>query len=115
MCVACRAQVQVTEFKERSSGKGKDYIQVAPATLQCPGPSCVSQLDVTKPYDTMLSVLHHCWCVMLQILVLVEQDSQRPILLGRQGAQLKRLATDSRHAIEEFLGECILAVPIHVS
>jgi KH domain len=114
MCVACRAQVQVTEFKERSSGKGKDYIQVAPATLQCPGPLCVSQLDVTKPYDTMLSVSHHPWCVMLQILVLVEQDSQRPILLGRQGAQLKRLATDSRHAIEEFLGERVSAVPKHV-
>ena len=50
---------------------------------------------------------------MLQILVLVEQESQRPILLGRQGAQLKRLATDSRHAIEEFLGEGTPAVARH--
>ena len=114
MCVACRAQVQVTEFKERSSGKGKDYIQVAAGPLQCPGPSCMSQLDVTNPDDTMLSVSQHPRCVALQILVLVEQDSQRPILLGRQGAQLKRLATDSRHAIEDFLGECISAVPTHV-
>ena len=34
MCMAFWAQVQVTEYKERSSGKGKDYIQVAA------GPPC---------------------------------------------------------------------------
>lgn len=36
----------------------------------------------------------------------VESDSQRPILLGRKGAQLKKLSTDSRLAIEQFLGAC---------
>jgi KH domain len=52
---------------------------------------------------------------MLQVSVLVEQESQRPILLGKQGSQLKKLATDSRHAIEEFLGECIFSVFSHMS
>ncbi len=43
-------------------------------------------------------------CFLGQVSVLVEQDSQRPILLGRKGAALKKLSTDSRLAIEEFLG-----------
>lgn len=52
---------------------------------------------------------------MLQVSVLVEQDSQRPILLGRQGSQLKKLATDSRRAIEEFLGQWMSFGFCHIS
>ena len=39
-----------------------------------------------------------------QVSVMVEKDSQRPVMLGRNGAAIKQLSTNSRIAIEEFLG-----------
>lgn len=150
-CIGCRAaepQVQVTEFKERASGKGKDYIQViwAKRTLHLqaqmllpysvltgthiclririsitfssrshPAVTCWRLSPMSRgPSGIMLANLH-CGAAIsntvvlsdvLQVFVMVEQDSQRPILLGRQGSQLKKLSTDSRRAIEEFLGQC---------
>ena len=36
--------------------------------------------------------------------ILVEKDSQKPILIGKKGATIKNIGTRARHAIEEFLG-----------
>jgi hypothetical protein len=50
----CRTQVQVTEFKERSSGKGKDYIQVAAGDW----PSCTAPDNDAVAIS--LTILHGC-------------------------------------------------------
>lgn len=39
----------------------------------------------------------------VQVTLLVESDSQRPIILGTKGSAIKELSTSSRIAIEEFL------------
>lgn len=54
------------------------------------------------PHHSM--ILAPASLVITQVSVLVESDSQRPILLGSKGAAIKQLSTDSRLAIEEFLG-----------
>lgn len=40
----------------------------------------------------------------IQIVISVEEESQKPIILGRKGSALKQLATTARIDIEEFLG-----------
>jgi len=40
----------------------------------------------------------------IQIVISVESESQKPILLGRKGSALKQLATAARIDIEDFLG-----------
>ena len=44
----------------------------------------------------------------IQIVINVEEESQKPIILGRKGSALKQLATAARIDIEEFLGACRL-------
>lgn len=39
--------------------------------------------------------------------ITVERESQKAIVLGHKGQMLKKLSTDSRHAIEDFLGRLI--------
>jgi GTPase len=45
--------------------------------------------------------------------ILVEKDSQKPILIGKKGATIKEIGTRARHAIEEFLGTPIF-LDLHV-
>ena len=40
----------------------------------------------------------------IQIVISVESESQKPILLGKKGSALKQLATAARIDIEDFLG-----------
>ena len=40
----------------------------------------------------------------VQIVISVENESQKPILLGKKGSALKQLATSARIDIEDFLG-----------
>lgn len=41
----------------------------------------------------------------ISAVILVERDSQKGIMIGHQGKNLKRLGTDARKDIEEFLGK----------
>jgi GTP-binding protein Era len=43
-------------------------------------------------------------CLYIRATIFVEQDSQRGILIGKQGAMLKRIGTDARHTLEAFFG-----------
>ena len=43
-------------------------------------------------------------CVYIRATIFVEQDSQRGILVGREGAMLKRIGTAARRALEAFFG-----------
>lgn len=40
----------------------------------------------------------------IQIIINVEEESQKPIILGKKGSAIKQLATAARIDIEEFLG-----------
>jgi GTPase len=42
--------------------------------------------------------------VVITASILVEKDSQKPILIGKKGATIKEIGTKARLAIEEFLG-----------
>jgi len=41
--------------------------------------------------------------------LIVERDSQKPIILGRQGARLKEIGTEARHRISRLVG-----TPVHL-
>jgi GTP-binding protein Era len=43
-------------------------------------------------------------CVYIRATIFVEQDSQRGILIGRQGSMLKRIGTEARRTLEAFFG-----------
>lgn len=43
-------------------------------------------------------------CVYIRATIFVEQESQRGILIGRQGAMLKRIGTEARRVLEAFFG-----------
>jgi GTP-binding protein Era len=43
-------------------------------------------------------------CLYIRATIFVEQDSQRGILIGRQGAMMKRIGTDARRTLEAFFG-----------
>jgi GTPase len=43
-------------------------------------------------------------CVYIRATIFVEHDSQRGILIGRQGAMLKRIGTAARRTLEAFFG-----------
>jgi GTP-binding protein Era len=43
-------------------------------------------------------------CVYIRATIFVEQDSQRGILIGRQGAMLKKIGTEARRTLEAFFG-----------
>jgi GTP-binding protein Era len=43
-------------------------------------------------------------CLYIRATIFVEQDSQRGILIGRQGSMLKRIGTDARRTLEAFFG-----------
>jgi GTP-binding protein Era len=46
----------------------------------------------------------HPPCLYLRATIFVEQESQRGILIGRQGSMLKRIGTDARRTLEAFFG-----------
>src|SRR5205823_9434598 len=41
-------------------------------------------------------------CVYIRATIFVEQESQRGILIGRQGTMLKRIGTEARRTLEAF-------------
>jgi GTP-binding protein Era len=43
-------------------------------------------------------------CLYIRATIFVEQDSQRGILIGRQGTMLKRIGTEARRTLEAFFG-----------
>jgi len=43
-------------------------------------------------------------CLYIRATIFVEQDSQRGILIGRQGSMLKRIGSDARRTLEAFFG-----------
>jgi GTP-binding protein Era len=51
-----------------------------------------------------LTERHRPQCLYIRATIFVEQDSQRGILIGRQGAMLKRVGTDARRTLEAFFG-----------
>lgn len=42
--------------------------------------------------------------IIIYATILVEKKSQKPIIIGKGGATIKKIGTMSRHGIEEFLG-----------
>ena len=45
--------------------------------------------------------------IYIKALIFVERDSQKGIIIGREGAALKRVATDARRELEKFFGKRI--------
>lgn len=45
--------------------------------------------------------------------ILVEQESQKPIVIGKQGAMIKRIGTDARHELERFFATRVF-LDLHV-
>ena len=41
----------------------------------------------------------------IEVLILVERDSQKTILIGSQGRAIKELMAEARSSIEEFIGK----------
>jgi GTP-binding protein Era len=59
------------------------------------------------PYSTAVvvdSFKEEAALVRIEASVLVERDSQKGILIGRGGTMMKRVGTEARKQIEEFLG-----------
>lgn len=52
-------------------------------------------------------------CTVISATMLVEKDSQRPILIGKHGATIKAIGTKARLAIEEFIGTKVF-LELHV-
>jgi GTP-binding protein Era len=46
--------------------------------------------------------------------IFVERDSQKGIVLGKQGAMIKRIGTEARHELESILGAKV-HLELHVS
>ena len=49
---------------------------------------------------------------LVRVVVTVESESQKAIIIGKGGSALKKLSTESRQGIEEFLGE---SSPLHAT
>ena len=45
--------------------------------------------------------------IYIKALIFVERDSQKGIIIGHEGAALKRVATDARRELEKFFGKKI--------
>lgn len=58
--------------------------------------SCEVTVDEYKEGDTIDKIYCTIW---------VERDSQRGIIIGREGTSLTKLGTDARIAVEKFLGK----------
>lgn len=55
---------------------------------------------VTEKYDESDPNITKIYCA-----IYVERASQKPIIIGKQGAKLKKIGTDARIQIEQFLGK----------
>lgn len=55
---------------------------------------------VTEKYDETDPNVTKIYCA-----IYVERDSQKPIIIGKQGAKLKKIGTDARIQIEQLLGK----------
>lgn len=55
---------------------------------------------VTEKYDETDPNMTKIYCA-----IYVERDSQKPIIIGKQGAKLKKIGTDARIQIEQLLGK----------
>jgi GTPase len=55
---------------------------------------------VTEKYDESDPNVTKIYCA-----IYVERDSQKPIIIGKQGAKLKKIGTDARIQIEQLLGK----------
>ena len=43
--------------------------------------------------------------VHIQVLIVVDRDNIKKIIIGKQGQMLKEISTRARHDMEEFLGK----------
>jgi GTP-binding protein Era len=65
---------------------------------------------VTEKYDESSPTLTKIYCA-----IFVERDSQKPIIIGKGGAKLKRIGTEARRDIEKLLGhKCFLQLFVKV-
>jgi len=76
--------------------------------------------DSLSACNQHLCCTNRCCCcpyIVLQAMILVERETQVPIILGRGAAAMKKLGSASRQQIEEFLGRPVyleLGVQVHV-
>ena len=54
---------------------------------------------IVEKYDEKPNSIH------IMAVIYVERDSQKGIIIGRNGAMLKRVGSDARHDIETFFGK----------
>ena len=45
--------------------------------------------------------------IHINVVIYVERDSQKGIIIGKQGKALKKVATEARKALERFFGKSI--------
>lgn len=45
--------------------------------------------------------------IRINAVIYVERDSQKGIIIGKQGKALKKVATEARHALEKFFGKSV--------
>lgn len=65
---------------------------------------------VTEKYDESDPTMTKIYCA-----IYVERNSQKPIIIGKGGAKLKRVGTEARKDIERFLGhKCYLQLFVKV-
>ena len=45
--------------------------------------------------------------IHINVVIYVERDSQKGIIIGHQGVALKKVSTESRKALEKFFGKSV--------
>jgi GTPase len=45
--------------------------------------------------------------IRINAVIYVERDSQKGIIIGKQGKALKKVATEARHSLEKFFGKSV--------
>ena len=98
---------------ERPAYFGKDQLTDKPARFfvsEIVGAQSLRYYDKEVPYSVEVVVErfkeddHH---IHINAVIYVERDSQKGIIIGHQGAALKKVSTEARKSLEHFFGKAI--------
>ena len=73
----------------------------------------VEEFDESERHNGERSKNNRKGLIRIHASILVERDSQKAIVIGKQGQMLKKIGTDARMSIERFLG-CRVFLALHV-